>query len=262
MSRAVEPGGLRVAFADHFSRQSGAYTRFRPRYPAALFAHLASLPAARQAAWDCGTGNGQAAVDLAGFFARVVATDPSANQVAHAVPNARVEYVVAAAEACPIESCSIDLVTVAQALHWFDFDRFYAEVRRVGRAGSVLAAWSYGLAVVTPAIDQIVGRLYDEILGEYWPPERKLVEQRYETIEFPFDEIASPEFAMTTEWALADLLGYLGTWSSTQRYIERHESDPVALVEAELGRAWGAAETTRVVRWPLIMRVGRIDSAA
>lgn len=251
-----------MAFADHFSRQSGAYTRFRPRYPGTLLAYLASLPITRHCAWDCGTGNGQAAVGLADYFSRVVATDPSANQVAHAVPHARVEYVIAAAEACPVDSGSIDLVTVAQALHWFDLDRFYAEVRRVGRTGSVLAAWCYGLATIAPEVDRIVERLYGEILGEYWPPERTLVEQRYRTIAFPFDEITAPRFEMTAQWSLADLLGYLGTWSSAQRYINRHRSDPVSLVEAELGRAWGEAATTRPIRWPLWLRVGRIDSTA
>lgn len=249
-----------MAFADHFSRQSEQYIRFRPRYPRELFAWLATLPGKRETAWDCGTGNGQAAVDLAAHFARVVGTDPSANQVAHAVRHARVEYLVAAADACPLESDSVDLVTVAQALHWFDLDRFYRQVRRVARAGGVLAAWSYGLANISPQVDRVVEHLYAGILGDYWPAERALVEQRYRTIEFPFDEIAAPDFAMTAAWTLEDLLGYLSTWSSVQRYLERHGADPIDQVSGELAAAWEQSAEARPVRWPLYLRVGRIDS--
>ena len=248
-----------MSFADHFSRQSREYTQFRPRYPRALFEFLASLPARRDVVWDCGTGNGQAAVDLAEWFTRVIATDPSANQVAHALTHPRVEYLVASAEACPIESRSVDLVTVAQALHWFDLTRFFRQVRRVTRSGGVLAAWSYGLATIAPAIDRAIGRLYEDILGEYWPPERRLIEQGYETINFPFDPIAGPEFAMTAEWTLDEFLGYLGTWSSVQKFSETNGRDPLALVADELSAGWGRASAPRQVRWPLFVRVGRID---
>jgi ubiquinone/menaquinone biosynthesis C-methylase UbiE len=247
-----------MGFADHFSGQSGQYTQFRPRYPEALFSFLASLPVRREVAWDCGTGNGQAAVDLATHFARVVATDASGNQLFHALPHSNVEYMVASAEACPLESDSVDLVTVAQALHWFDRDRFYAQVRRVARSGSVIAAWTYGLVRVSPPVDDVVGRLYEDILGDYWPPERRLVEQRYATIEFPFEEIAPPKFSMTSDWTLDDLLGYLGTWSSAKKYAERHGENPLEQVEADLAAAWGSIDTARVVCWPLYLRAGRI----
>lgn len=257
-----------MAFQDHFSTQASGYTQFRPRYPRELFAFLATLPAGRGAAWDCGTGNGQAAVDLALWFDEVIATDPSANQVAHAEPHQRVQYLVASAEGCPLPTGSIDLVTVAQALHWFDLDGFYAQVRRVGRTGSVLAVWSYGLAHITPPVDAVVQHLYGDLLGAYWPPERKWIEERYETIGFPFEELPVPEFAMTSQWNLRDLIGYLGTWSAVQKYTEQTYSeqkltehgaaDPLALVAAELERAWGAAEIRRVVRWPFYVRVGRI----
>jgi methyltransferase family protein len=247
-----------VAFKDHFSTQAREYTQFRPRYPRELFAFLSSLPQRREAAWDCGTGNGQAAVDLAEWFDDVIATDPSANQVAHAEPRANVKYLVATAEECPLASGSIDLVTVAQALHWFGLDGFYAQARRVGRAGSVLAAWSYPLANISPPVDRIVAYLYGDLLGSYWPPERKLIEERYQTIAFGFDEIPAPEFAMTAQWNLRDLIGYLGTWSSVQKYGQRHGGDPLAQVAADLAEAWGAAETLRLVRWPLYLRVGRI----
>jgi SAM-dependent methyltransferase len=248
-----------VSFADHFSRQSREYTQFRPRYPRELFELLASLAPRRETAWDCGTGNGQAAVDLAEQFQRVIATDPSANQVAHARAHPKVEYFIARAEECPIKPRSVDLVCVAQALHWFDRPRFYEQVRRVGREGSVLAAWGYGMAHVTPAVDRVIGYLYEDILGKYWPPERKLVEARYETIEFPFEPLEAPRLMMTAEWTLDDVLGYMGTWSSVQRFVERHGADPLAQPRVELAQAWGEAQQRRLVRWPLYLRIGRIE---
>lgn len=247
-----------MAFADHFSRLAQKYTRFRPRYPLELFEFFASLPSRRAVAWDCGTGNGQAAVSLAAHFERVIATDPSADQVSHAIGDERVEYLVAAAEACPIESDSVDLVTVAQALHWFDFARFYAQVRRVGRQGSVLAAWSYGLAHITPGVDRVVAKLYGDILGEYWPPQRHFIEQQYRGIEFPFDEINVPPFAMAARWTLDDLFGYLSTWSSVQRFRDQNGTDPLAGIENELTGAWGSPDVARQVNWPLHVRVGWI----
>ncbi len=251
-----------MSFADHFSRQSLQYTQFRPRYPRALFAYVASLVERHDAAWDCGTGNGQAAVDLAEHFDRVIATDPSSSQVAHALPSARVEYLVSAAEACPLAGDWVDLVTVAQALHWFDRERFYAEVRRVGRTGSVLAAWCYGLATIAPDVDRVVWQLYEPILGEYWPPERCLIEERYATIDFPFEELPLPDFSMTAEWTLAELLGYLATWSSVQRYRQLRGTDPLLLVDGPLADAWGPPAEKRLVRWPLYGRIGRVHATA
>lgn len=247
-----------MTFKDHFSPQADRYTRYRPGYPRELFQFLASLPASIAHAWDCGTGNGQAAVALAEFFTRVDATDPSSRQIEHAVPHARVTYQVAPAEHCPLPDDSVDLVTVAQALHWFDLDRFYSEVRRVGRAHSVIAAWTYGLATITPEIDAIVQRLYSDVLGAYWPPERRLVEQRYATIQFPFAEIESPQFSMAARWNLDDLLGYLSTWSSAQKFLETHGVDPLDTVRGDFARIWGPAESERTVHWPLHLRVGRI----
>ena len=190
-------------------------------------------------------------------FAEVVATDPSASQIAHAQRRPKVEYLICSAEQCPLAANSVDLVTVAQALHWFDRDRFYEQVRRVGRVGSVLAVWSYGLAVISPEVDRVVEHLYDDLLGPYWPPERKLIEERYATISFPFEELAVPPFAMTAQWHLHDWIGYLGTWSAVQKYVQRHGTDPLEQVQADLSRAWGT-ETVRPVHWPLYLRVGRI----
>src|SRR5690606_3358428 len=157
-------------------------------------------------------------------------------------------------EHTPLASESIDLITVAQAAHWFDRPRFYEEVRRVGRKGSVLAVWAYGLATISPAVDAVVAQLYEPILGSYWPPERKLIEERYTTIDFPFEELVAPSFEMTAQWSLPDLLGYLGTWSSVEKYRAANGSDPLEFIAAELRQAWGEPETQRLVRWPLYLR--------
>jgi SAM-dependent methyltransferase len=251
-----------LTFKDHFSGHADSYARSRPRYPSELFQYLATLPAQAERAWDCGTGNGQAAVALAEVFAEVVATDPSARQIEHAEPHPRVRYAVAAAEDCGLEHQSIDLVTVAQALHWFDLARFYAEVRRVGRRGAVLAAWGYEMAAISPAIDAVVGHLYRDVVGAYWPPERALVETRYASLPFPFRRIEPPEFAMTAQWNFGDLVGYLETWSSVQRYIQERAADPLAQVRGDLAAAWGSPEAVRQVTWPLFLLAGRIDEPA
>jgi SAM-dependent methyltransferase len=248
-----------VAFKDHFSVQADRYTQFRPGYPRALFEFLATLPHTRGRAWDCGTGGGQAALGLAEFFGEVVATDPSARQIEHAQQHPRVDYFVSSAERSPLCDASVDLVTVAQALHWFDLPRFYDEVRRVARPGGVIAVWSYALAETSPDVDRVVWHLYRDILDSYWPPERRIVETRYTTIPFPFREIPAGEFTMAAEWRLDDLIGYLGTWSSVQQYIERHAANPLSTVASDLSAAWGPPGTVRRVSWPLFVRVGHVD---
>jgi SAM-dependent methyltransferase len=250
-----------LTFQDHFSAQAERYTRFRPRYPRSLFEFLATLPARTERAWDCGTGNGQAAVALAEFFEEVVATDPSAQQIAHAEQHPRVRYLVAAAEHAPLADESVDLVTVAQALHWFDLEGFYAEVRRVARPGGIVAAWGYALLAITPEIDQVVRHLYSDVLGRYWPPERRVTETRYATVAFPFRELPGPTLEMTAQWNLDELVGYVGTWSSVQQYVKRHAANPLSQVRDELGAAWGSPQRVRRVTWPLFLRVGRIDQA-
>jgi len=250
-----------MGFKDHFSGHAADYTRYRPTYPPELFTWLAQQAPARTLAWDCATGNGQAALGLAAHFDAVIATDASANQIAAASAHPRVRYAVAPAEASGIAAHSVDLITVGQALHWFDFPAFYAEAARVLKPGGVLAAWCYGLMQVSPAIDAAVWRLYEPITGAYWPPERRYVEEQYRTLPFPLDEIAAPPFAMEADWTLAQLTGYLGTWSAVQRYRKECGADPLALIADELAAAWGEAEIRRRVTWPLFMRVGQVGGA-
>lgn len=245
-------------FADHFSRAPDAYAVYRPTYPAALFAWLAEVAPARERAWDCATGSGQAALALASHFAQVIATDASAAQVSQVPGDVRVQRAVMTAEAAALPAASMSLVTVAQALHWFDRPRFYAEVRRVLAPGGVVAVWRYGLTRIAPAIDAVVDHFYRETVGAYWPAERAIVEAGYGTLEFPFDELAAPAFAMEARWTLAQLAGYLGTWSAVGRYRAATGTDPLpAFVEA-LAPAWGDAGARQLVRWPLEVRAGRV----
>jgi SAM-dependent methyltransferase len=243
-------------FKDHFSAQAADYAKFRPGYPREFFDYLVSIAPSRQLAWDCGTGNGQAAVALALVFDHVIATDASERQITNAEPHERVNYRVAPAEGSGIDSGSVDLIMVAQALHWFDLDRFYGEAQRVLKPGGVLAASAYNLLQIEPAIDEVVNRYYHEVVGPFWPPERKLVE-RFADLPFPFREIDPPKFEMKASWNLDHLVGYLRTWSSTQRFIAAKTSDPLQQIIGELRAAWGPPEQTRTVIWPLTLRIGR-----
>jgi SAM-dependent methyltransferase len=246
-------------FADHFSRIAADYATYRPRYPEALFAWLASIAPARDRAWDCATGNGQAAVALARHFAFVVATDPSTAQIASAAPVERVGYAAMTAERSAIATGAAALVTVAQALHWLDRDVFFAEARRVLAPGGVLAVWSYGLCTLgDPALDEPLRRFHGEIVGRYWPAERALVDLGYDQLEFPFDEIRAPGFAMEVEWTLAQFGGYVGTWSAVQRARAATGVDPLPELIEQLRRAWGPEYAIRSVAWPLSVRVGRV----
>jgi SAM-dependent methyltransferase len=246
----------------HFEQSPADYKRHRPTYPAALFRHLASLAPAHDVAWDCGTGNGQAALALAGTFRRVIASDASARQLAEATPHARVAYRVAPAEASGLDRDSVDLVTVAQALHWFDLARFYPEVERVVRPGGVLAAWCYTLVRVTPDVDRVIERFYGDVVGPYWPKQRAHVESAYRDLPFPFPPLPSPPaLAMALEWRLDDLLGYVRTWSPVKIFAAERRYDPVRDLAPRLEAAWGRRETRRTVRWPLHFRIGRVRAA-
>jgi SAM-dependent methyltransferase len=248
-----------MSFSDHFSGVASEYAEYRPLYPASLFDWLAGLAAHRERAWDCATGSGQAAVALASRFERVIATDASAGQIAAATRHPRVEYRVAPAEASGLDAGSMDLVTVAQALHWFDRPAFYAEARRVLRRDGVVAAWTYGHpSIDEPRADAALQRFYSETVGPYWPKERALVDAAYRTIDFPFPEVEPPAFEMETRWPLAALLGYVATWSAVTRFRAARGEDPVGNLGKALGRSWGNPETLRRIAWPLALRVGRV----
>ena len=240
-----------MEFKDHFSGHAADYASHRPTYPGELFEFLAGLVPRRSLAWDSATGSGQAAVALAGWFDRVIGTDASAQQIASAacVPG-NLELRVAKAEDSGLPDRSVDLVTVAQALHWFDFAAFYAEVRRVLAPGGALAVWCYELTRVSPEVDVIIDRFYRGKINAFWPPERGHIESGYREIPFPFQQVVDvPEFSMAVEWTADDLLNYLQTWSAVRRYIAVLGDDPVGDLEPELQAAWGGGRRSCAGRW-------------
>jgi SAM-dependent methyltransferase len=247
-----------TTFKDHFSGHAAIYREARPTYPAALFAWLAEESPDTDLVWDCGCGNGQASVALARYFTRVVGTDPSANQIAGAEGRANIEYRVESGEHSSLSDGCASLVTVAQALHWFDFDAFYAQVRRVLKPRGLLAAWTYADCRVNAEIDRVKDRLYIDLTGPYWPPERAYVDAAYRTLPFPFKEVAAPAFPMVAHWDIEHFLAYLRSWSATQRYIKANGEDPVAIVEPELRAAWGDPARARDVQWLFHVRVGKV----
>ena len=246
------------AFQDHFSGVASRYADFRPHYPDGLFDYLATLVPRSATVWDCAAGNGQATHDLARCFAKIIATDASKEQIASATPNPKVAFRVAPAEQSGLADNSVELITVAQAMHWFDFEKFFAEVRRVLKPDGVLAAWAYGINTVEgDAVNELVQDFYANVVGPYWPPERKLVEEGCRTIPFPFSEILTPAFRMEACWTLERLLGYFSTWSATSRCIKATGRNPLGPLSERLRPVWGNADSPRLVMWPLSLRVGR-----
>jgi SAM-dependent methyltransferase len=243
--------------ADHFTPVAGQYATFRPNYPDELFDWLADIAPQRGLVWDCGAGSGQASVALASRFERVQATDISAAQLAAAPPRDNIEYRLASAEASGLQDHSADIVTIAQAMHWFDLPQFYAEVERVLKPGGIIAAWGYNrLQIDHAGLQKTLDVFYEDTIGAYWPPERLHVESNYRDLPFPFQRIAVPEFALYTEWSREHLLGYLRSWSAVGRFQAARGFDPVELVAAEIGAHWPEGET-RLIKWPLFMHAGR-----
>lgn len=238
-------------FKDHFSGHSADYRTYRPTYPEALYGYLSSLCTEHHQVWDCATGNGQAAIGLAKYFDKVIATDASAKQIASAEGPANVQFRVAPAEHSGIDDESVNLVTVAQAVHWFDLDAFRKEVERVLKPGGVLAVWLYGVLTINEKVDAVVNQLYGSVLDDYWPPERRLLEEGYRHVSFAYEKLSPPEFAMTTRWDLSQLVGYLNTWSAVKKFIEQNGSNPVETLSTEFITAWGDPASVCDIRWPL-----------
>jgi ubiquinone/menaquinone biosynthesis C-methylase UbiE len=245
-------------FKDHFSTQSSDYSKYRPDYPQELYDFILSEIKDKKSAWDCGTGNGQAAAVLSQYFEKVYATDPSAEQIKSATQKSNIEYRVASAENSTLPDKSIDLITVAQALHWFDFTKFFAEVKRVAKPDAIIAVWSYELCKVDEETDKVFLHFYNGILGNYWAPERKHVENAYSTIPFPFTEVKENVFYMKKQWNLQDFMGYLSTWSAVQKYIKTNKTNPLELVAADFEKAWINPTVFKEVSFPVTVKTGRI----
>ena len=246
-----------TGFPDHFSGQASAYAKFRPRYPAVLFHYLALRAPGTRLAWDCGTGSGQAAVGLANRFAHVVATDPSDAQLANAQRHVRVTYRRTLYES-GIEPGTAQLVTAAQALHWFDIDAFVGEARRVLEPGGLLAAWCYSLCRIERMIDDLIEYFYRVTVGAFWPPQRKLVDDGYRTVALPIDELDVPPFEMLIDMTLPQFLGYIETWSAVQRCIASRGREPLEAFTRAIGERWGAPSRLRRVTFPLHIRAGEV----
>ena len=245
-----------MTFADHFSEKSALYAAARPTYHAALFAAIAERSPGRDTAWDCATGSGQAAVGLAAHFGRVEATDASAQQVANAAAHPRIRYSVQPAERTDFADGAFDAVTVAQALHWFDLDRFYAEVRRVLRPGGIIAAWAYDWSSVTPAVDSAVQRHLLVKIRPYWPRQVDLLQKGFMHIPFPFAPVELPAAKIEMAWTLPQYLAYLETWSATRAYVAEHGRGVIDETESAMRKAWGDVEI-RPVTMALHVRCGR-----
>jgi SAM-dependent methyltransferase len=247
-----------VQFEDHYSGHADAYARHRPRYPDELFTWLASVSPGHALAWDAGTGSGQVAGALAQHFDRVVATDASSEQLARAIPHERVEYRHEPAGCSTLASASVDLVTAGAAAHWFELDDFHREVARVGRKDAVVALFSYGPRDFADAIGPVVHRFQEEILAGYWPERIQYVHERYATLPFPYEEIEAPQFSMTADWNLSELVAFLKTWSASQRYFQEHGRRATAEIAPELSQMWGDPTRRLQLRCPVFVRAGRV----
>jgi ubiquinone/menaquinone biosynthesis C-methylase UbiE len=246
---------------DFFGPVAGDYAKYRPAYPSALFDRLAGLAPAGRVAWDCATGNGQAALGLTAHYALVVASDASARQIAAARRHPRVRYVLARGETPPLASHSVALVTIAQALHWLDTGALWPEVTRVLVPGGVVGAWCYNLCRISPDIDRVIEDFYRVSVGPYWTPERRPLEEGYRTLPFPFDEVDVEPPEMSAPLLLDAMVRYVGTWSAVERYRADRGVDPTRELRERLAPLWGAPEVPRLVHWPLSLRVGRTQGA-
>lgn len=249
---------MKTEFKDYFSGHASDYAAARPGYPPELATYLAGAAPGRALALDCGCGSGQLSVLLAEHFDAVVATDASAQQIAHAKPHPRVRYTVAPAEASGLPDASADLVVAAQAAHWFDMAAFNAEARRVLRPGGVVALVAYGLLHVDADVDGVVHPFYAGPLAPHWPPDRRHVDEAYRNLPFPFAEGAAPAFEIRLDWSLPGMLGYLRTWSAVKRLAQAGGSALYRAFEDDLAQAWGPGERVRTVRFPLALRIGTV----
>jgi ubiquinone/menaquinone biosynthesis C-methylase UbiE len=241
---------------DNFSQQAQQYARFRPHYPPELFAHILSLVAEKNTAWDGGTGNGQVASVLATHFTSVFATDISAQQLEHAIQLENIHYSLQPAEKTNFHDAQFDLVTVAQAIHWFRVQEFYTEVKRTLKPGGLIAIIGYGLLHASQPLQQLIDHFYYKIVGPYWDAERRYIDEKYQTIPFPFQEIPMPFFQMDYDWTLEQLLGYINTWSAVKHYEKQQGVNPVNALAKELGKLWQDQEV-QTFSFPLLLRVGR-----
>lgn len=240
---------------DYFSSQSESYAKYRPLYPGELFQLIADSCSDRHLAWDCATGNGQAAVGLSVFFEKVMATDISSRQIAQARAASNIDYRLSSAEKSEFRQHSFDVILVAQALHWFDLPAFFKESRRVLKTDGLMVIVSYQLPRITPEINSLIDHLHAEILGSYWPTQRVHVDNGYRDLSLPLDLLPVPEMSMSHQWFEHEFMGYLSSWSAVNSYTQKLHSDPLLSISSRLSQHWGKGR--RRVTWPLTIRMGK-----
>jgi SAM-dependent methyltransferase len=245
-----------MATKDNFSKRSDNYAKYRPGYPPVFFSYLNSLVQHKQYAWDCGTGNGQVAYPLAATFEHVFGTDISRSQIENALQADNIVYSVQPAGKTGFDNRMFDLVVVAQAIHWFDFDRFYSEVRRTGKENALLCVAGYGRPGIGEQIDRLITAFYENVVGEYWDPQRKYIDEGYKTIPFPFNEIKAPDLVNIQHWTLEHLTGYINTWSAVKHFAAQNGYNPTGKLESEIEPLWDKEE--KEVAFPLLLRIGKI----
>lgn len=241
-----------------YSSYALKYVQSRPGYPEELFVYLTSLVNHRDVAWDCATGNGQAALSLTKFFKKVIATDISSDQIKQAIRHNQIEYKVCRAEESGLDNNSVDLITVASAIHWFDLDKYYDEVQRVLKDSGIIAAWTYHVGYVDPPFDNLFLHFYTDILSPYFGTRAKLVDEKYSKINLPGKHIDVADFFVRAKWKLFNMLNFIESWSGTQQYIKENEKNPVDLISDELKKIWGDPEKIHKVRWPLFIKISRL----
>lgn len=241
---------------DNFSHQANEYLKYRPTYPDELIKYLVSLTSNQKYAWDCGTGNGQVAVKLSDYFDQVFATDISEKQLQNAPKNENLFYKIEPAELTSFEDNKFNIITVAQAIHWFDFDKFYEQVKRTLKPNGIIAVIGYSLPKINFKIDNIVYKFYSKFVGDLWDSERDYIDKGYTTIPFPFEEIKTPTFEISDEWTYQNLIGYLNTWSATQHYIRERNENPVDIIEKDIANNWGKSKYNKIT-FPILLRVGK-----
>lgn len=243
---------------DNFSLQSDNYAKYRPGYPLDFFNFLNSIIPSKKKAWDCGTGNGQVAFELAKTFESVFATDISQSQLDNAVRAANITYSIQPAEQTSFEDHQFDLIVIAQAIHWFDFEKFYAEARRVAKEDAFIFVIGYGRPAISPQIDAVITAFYTDVIGKYWDKERRYIDEHYQTIPFPFKtEIKPPLFENKLQWDFEHVIGYLNTWSAVKHFIKQNGFNPVDALQTEIHRHWDNVPT-REVKFPLLMRAANM----
>jgi len=242
---------------DLFSEQADQYAKYRPSYPIEFYEYLNSILSNKNNAWDCGTGNGQVAIELAKFFEKVYATDISQAQLENAIIADNIEYSAQAAESSLFENDQFDLVIVAQAIHWFNFQEFYKEVKRTGKRNGLICVLGYGKLEISKEIDPIINHFYQKTLSGYWDKERKYIDENYETIPFPFTEIKAPKFANRLHWTLDHLISYLNTWTAVKHYIHQNGHNPVDRFKLELENHWPKNQMYEI-NFPILLRIGFI----